>query len=309
MIPTVRILDPLFALPILRADNNGRATWVHVNARAQWQRGTGWQANLYGGVQTGGNNWAAMFVPVSELKVTDLNAALWSYRLTAAQTFGVNIVIWVHDPNNFAKRAEITQLGNVAGLGKTLGLNAHTLDKTVAQFFWNGEDWSTGEAVALTGSGLTSGPGNLYTWAQFQADALFSTWHIYRISLEYGWEASGTFDNVWVVELKLNGYMVPIRPSVEEMLEMLRGSGAVYIKVDAAGADTARRFETSVKRLRDAYLLVTVQDQKFGDSASQTYTVAADASINFRHIDISTLYFKNATGGQNGTVTILGTEE
>ena len=308
MIPTRRILDPIFGQPLLRAANNGRALWTRVNALSQWQKGTGWQANLYGGVQDGWNDWAAMFVPVSELKVTDFNSALWSYYMTAAQTFGVNLVIWVHDPNDFNKRAEITQRGNVAGLGKTLGWNSHNLDKTVAQFFWNGEDWSTGSAVALAGSDLTSG--TLYTWAQFQADVLFQTWHIYRVSLEYGWEASGTFDHVWVVELKLNGMQIPVRPSVAEMLEMIRGTGVAYLKVEATAVDTARRFETEVKRLRDALITVSVQDMLFGDSDDQTYPVATtDDPLNFRHIDISTLYFKNAAPGANGTVTILGTEE
>ncbi len=211
-VPTRRILEPIFGKPMLRSANNGRALWTRVNNLGQWQKGTGWQANLYGGVQTGYDDWAAMFVPTSELRVSDFNAALWTYDMTAAQTFGVNVVIWAHHPNDFSKRVEITQRGNVAGLGKTLGWNSHTLDKTVAQFFWNGEDWSTGEAVALAGSDLTSGPGELYTWAQFQADVLFRDWHIYRVSLEYGWEASGTFDNVWVVELKLNGMQIPIKP-------------------------------------------------------------------------------------------------
>lgn len=310
MIPTRRILDPIFGRPILRAANNGRALWTRVNTLSQWQKGTGWQANLYGGVQTDGNNWAGLFVPTSELKVTDFNAALWSYYMTQAQTFGVNIVIWVHDPNNFNKRAEITQLGNVAGLGKTLGYNSHTLDKTVAQFFWNGEDWSTGEAVALAGSGLTANPPNYYSWEQFQADTLFKGWHIYRISLEYGWEASGTFDHVWVVELKLNGMQIPIRPSAEEMLEMIRGTGVAYLKVESTATDDPRRFETTTKRLRDAYIKVSVQNMLFGDSAGQTYPVATtDDPLNFRHIDISTLYFKNAAPGADGTVTILGTEE
>jgi len=219
--------------------------------------------------------------------------------MTAAQTMGVNLVIWVHDPNDFSKRAEITQRGNVAGLGKALGWNSHNLDKTVAQFFFYGE--------GTTGTGLTAG--TLYTWAQFQADVLFRTWNIYRISLEYGWEASGTFDHVWVVELKLNGMQIPIRPGVEEMLEMLRGSGAVYVNSDTAEADTARRFETTPKILKDVIISVVTQSQLFGNSAGQTYPVAADATIGITKIDISTLYFKNAAAGQNGTVHILGVEE
>jgi len=296
-VPTRRILEPIFGKPVLRAANNGKAQWTRVNDLSQWQKGTGWQANLYGGVQTN-DDWAAMFVPVAELPVLDFKSAMWSYLMTAAQTMGVNTVIWVHDPNDFDNRAEITQLGGHADLPKAAGWNAFSFSPATAGMFFYGE--------GTTGTGLTAG--TQYTWAQFQADVLFKTWTIYRISLEYGWEASGTFDNVWVAELKLNGVQIPIRPGAEEMLEMLRGTGVVYIKADTAGSAAARRFETVTKRLRDAYITVTTQDQLFGTSASQTYPVAVGASINFRHIDISTLYFKNDAGG-NGTVTVLGTEE
>ena len=294
-VPTRRILDPIFGQPILRAENNGRALWTRVNALSQWQKGTGWQANLYGGVQTG-DDWAAMFVPVSEMKVTDFNAALWSYYMTGTQTMGVNLVIWAHDPNDFSKRAEITQRGNVAGLGKAAKWNSHTLDKTVAQFFFYGE--------GTTGTGLTAG--TLYTWVQFQADPLFSTWHIYRVSLEYGWEASGTFDHVWVVELKLNGMQIPIRPSVEEIIS---GSGDVYVNSNTSTDDTARRFETTPKILRDVIVIVKTKAQVFGDSANQTYPVATDGTFGITRIDISTLYFKHAVAGEDGTVHILGVEE
>jgi len=213
-VPTRRILDPIYGSPILRAANNGSATWAKVNTSSQWQKGTGWQASLYGGVQTG-DDWGAIFIPTLEQKVTDFNSAQWSYYMTATQTMGVNLVIWVHNPNNFNQRAEITQLGNTALLGKTLGWNSHTLLKTTDQFAWYGEDWSGGSAAALTGSGLTSG--TQYGWDDFQADALFKNWTIYRISLEYGWEASGTFDYVWVVEAKLNGQVIPFLPSLAEI--------------------------------------------------------------------------------------------
>jgi len=213
-VQVIRTLDPIYGSPILRAANNGSATWAKINTSSQWQKGTGWQASLYGGVQTG-DDWGAMFFPTLEQRIPDFNSAMWSYYMTAAQTMGVNIVVWVHDPTDYSKRAEITQRGNVAGLEKTLGWNSHTLDKTTDQFMWYGEDWSGGSAAALTGSDLTSG--SLYSWSDFQADTLFMGWTIYRISLEYGWEASGTFDYVWVVEAKFNGQSIPFVPSAAEI--------------------------------------------------------------------------------------------
>ena len=337
MIPTRRILDPIFGQPILRAANNGLAKWTQVNTSSQWQKGTGWQANLYGGVQTG-DDWASMFVPVSELRIIDFNSALWSYYMTAAQTFGVNLVIWVHDPNDFSKRAEITQLANVVGLGKALGWNSHTLVKTTDQFFFYGE--------GTTGTGLTAGPANLYGWDDFQADALFKTWDIYRISLEYGWEASGTFDQVWVAELKVNGMQIPIKPGPDELLtrmgevqatpssytllrrlkDLLTGivlatgtniigkvqdsfGGNVYSKTMTMADDNATRFETSAKKLRDVIIIVTTNNMLLGETGTEVYPVGADEIVGFTKVDISTLYFKNASAGSNGTITILGVEE
>uniref|UniRef100_A0A6M3KCA3 Uncharacterized protein n=1 Tax=viral metagenome TaxID=1070528 RepID=A0A6M3KCA3_9ZZZZ len=217
-VPTRRVLDPIYGSPILRAANNGTAVWNKINTSSQWQNGTGWQACLTGGVQTG-DDWGAAFFPVnSDVLVSDFNATLttqWKYYMTATQTMGVNIVIWVHDPNNLSKRAEITQIGGNSLLGKTLGWNSHKLLNTTTQFVWYGEDWSGGSAAALTGSDLTSG--TQYTWNQFRADKLFSNYVIYRVSLESGWEASGTFQSVWVTEAMFNGQSVPIIPSVSEI--------------------------------------------------------------------------------------------
>jgi len=85
-------------------------------------------------------------------------------------------------------------------------------------------------------------------------------------------------------------------------------SGAVYVNSDTATDDNARRFETSSKKLRDMVIYVETNDQLFGDSASQTFPIAAGSSFGITQIDISTLYFCNATAGQNGTVHIIGVE-
>lgn len=201
----------LFGKPVLRYQNNGMAGWCKENSLSQWQKGGGWTANLYGGAQTGNDDWAAIFIPVNDMPVSEFSDAQWSYYMTGTQTMGVNIVIWVHDYEDFDKRAEITQRGNVSGLEKTRYWNSHTLNTATSQFFYYGEDWSSTAAAALAGSNLTSG--TLYTWAQFQADNLFKNWSIYRISFEYGWEASGTFADVWLAEVNLNGISVPLKPS------------------------------------------------------------------------------------------------
>lgn len=86
-------------------------------------------------------------------------------------------------------------------------------------------------------------------------------------------------------------------------------SGATYVNSDTATSDAARRFETASKKLKDIVLYVETSDQLFGNASAQTFPVIADRSLGFTQVDISTLYFKNKTLGQNGTVHIIGVED
>ena len=191
----------LFGHPVLRADNNATAAWTTNMTSPIYQKGGGWTAEFFGGVQTG-DDWAACYIPVNELPVSHFQEAQWSYYMTATETMGINIVIWVHDADDFDKRAEITQLGGHADLEKSAGWNAFEFTSDTAGMFYYGENT---EGTLLTA-------GTQYTWAQFQADNLFKDWVIYRISLEYGWEASGTFDLAYLAEVKLNEVPVPLFP-------------------------------------------------------------------------------------------------
>ena len=85
--------------------------------------------------------------------------------------------------------------------------------------------------------------------------------------------------------------------------------GATYENQDTATADTARRFETSGKKLRDVLIRVETYAQYFGDSSNQRLEVGGGDYMWMTKIDISTLYFKNKTAGENGVVTILAVEE
>lgn len=85
--------------------------------------------------------------------------------------------------------------------------------------------------------------------------------------------------------------------------------GNVYSKTMTMASDAATRFETSAKKLRDVVIAVTTQNMLLGETGVEVFPLAAGSSINFSKVDISTLYFKNAAAGQNGTIIILGTEE
>lgn len=201
---SISVVIPMFGEPTLLAVRNSDAVWSRGSVDPLYQKSTtGWLANLYGGVQSG-DDYASLEIPVKEMPLTDLASAMWSYYMTQAQSAGVNMVIWVHDPTDFDKRAEITQVMGHAGLEKGAGWNAHELDHAVAQFFFNGEGIS-GNTVCVTA-------GTHYTLDQFQADPLFSTWTIYRISFEYGWVGSGTFLDVWVADVQINGVQIPLKP-------------------------------------------------------------------------------------------------
>ena len=90
------------------------------------------------------------------------------------------------------------------------------------------------------------------------------------------------------------------------MADNLVYTSGTYVESDTASTDAARRFETSFLYLKDIVILVKTKGQLFGDADGQTYPVGIGESLGLSGIDISTLYFKNATAGQNGTVHILG---
>jgi hypothetical protein len=85
--------------------------------------------------------------------------------------------------------------------------------------------------------------------------------------------------------------------------------GSVYSKTMTMTDDNATRFETSAKKLRDVVIIVTDNNMLLGETGVEVYPVDADDIVGFTKVDISTLYFKNASAGSNGTITILGVEE
>lgn len=83
-------------------------------------------------------------------------------------------------------------------------------------------------------------------------------------------------------------------------------SGDIYSKTMTMSDDNATRFETSMKKLRDVVMIVKTNNMLLGSTGVEVYPVGAGETIGFTRIDISTLYFKNAVAGSNGTIIILG---
>lgn len=85
--------------------------------------------------------------------------------------------------------------------------------------------------------------------------------------------------------------------------------GNVYSKTMTMANDNATRFETTAKKLRDVIIVVKTNAMLLGETGVEVYPVGVDEPIGFTKVDISTLYFKNAGAGANGTIAILAVEE
>ena len=85
----------------------------------------------------------------------------------------------------------------------------------------------------------------------------------------------------------------------------IRAGGDIYSKTMTMSNDSATRFETTIKTLRDVIITVETNPMLLGKTGVVVYPVAAGASVGWSKVDISTLYFKNAGAGNNGKITIL----
>lgn len=287
----------LFGEPVLRAGGVSLVSWCKENSLSQWQKGGGWTANLYSGVNTG-DDWAGVFIPVNELPITQFTTAQWSYLMTAAETAGVNIVIWIHDPTAFEKRAEVTQVGG--SVAKAAGWNSQAFTTATTGMFYYGE--------GTTGSGLTAG--TQYTWSQFQADTIFDSWTIYRISLEYGWEASGTLDDAWLAEVTLNGMPIQLKPGEGE------SAGEETIQIYGATPNPSTTVSTIItprasKRVRIHSIFMTTASatastfEVYFHTGTNITTTPAKA-ICMASLDLGVADFAMAQFGDKGPLGAVG---
>ena len=89
----------------------------------------------------------------------------------------------------------------------------------------------------------------------------------------------------------------------------LGAGGDTYSKTMTMSDNNATRFESSKKTLRDVIILVETNPMLLGKTGTEVFPVAADGTIGWAKVDISTLYFKNAGADNNGKITILGVED
>lgn len=83
-------------------------------------------------------------------------------------------------------------------------------------------------------------------------------------------------------------------------------TGTAYEDQVTAAADTAFRLVTSETKIRDVIVYVSGNNALVGDADNQRMPLNVGESLGISWIDLSTLYFKNATAGNNTTITVLG---
>lgn len=83
-------------------------------------------------------------------------------------------------------------------------------------------------------------------------------------------------------------------------------SGDVYENEHTMASDSAYRFETTATKLRGATILISTHDALVGDSTNQRYPKSSGTTLSVGDVDMSTLYFKNASAGNNTKINIIG---
>ena len=111
---------------------------------------------------------------------------------------------------------------------------------------------------------------------------------------------------------KINVDDNPITPSGTKigddsvMLNSLLFSGDVYENEHTMTDDLKYRFETTTLKLRGAVIYISEYGVLIGDSENQRYPKLAGNVLSIGDVDLSTIYFKNSTPGQDAKLNILG---
>ena len=168
-----------FGTPTLEAGGNGSAVWK-ASPTASDDHTISWTAHLSGGAQTSYNDYAKVIIPVNEMPFTNLKSVRLSPYYTASSGGDMAVCVYMHDPDNPEQNIELSHTPYTNVLAGYRDLNFPT-EPGSSSWGWYGavsdtpdtcpNDWDTSS----------------YTWAQFQADSVFKTWTIYRISFDYGY--------------------------------------------------------------------------------------------------------------------------
>lgn len=86
-------------------------------------------------------------------------------------------------------------------------------------------------------------------------------------------------------------------------------SGDVYSNTKTMTDDGAHRFETKDLLLLDVVVIVETNHMLLGKHDAVVYPADKGSTVGWTMVNLSTLYFKNATAGSNGKISILGVKK
>lgn len=86
-------------------------------------------------------------------------------------------------------------------------------------------------------------------------------------------------------------------------------SGDIYSNQLTMTVDSPVRFETEDVMLLDVVVIVETYAMLLGKHNAIVYPMGKGATLGFTMVNLSTLYFKNATAGNNGKISIIGVKK
>ena len=115
-----------------------------------------------------------------------------------------------------------------------------------------------------------------------------------------------------VQKIRIDGSEVtPSGKSIDDeniMLNAIRFGGDVYENEHTMVDDLKYRFESTSLKLADVIIAISLKGVLVGDSSNQRFPQIVGSTFGFTKVDISKLYFKNASAGQNCKVNIIATK-
>lgn len=86
-------------------------------------------------------------------------------------------------------------------------------------------------------------------------------------------------------------------------------SGDAYSNTMTMANDNPTKFEVDDVMLLDVIIIVETYAMLLGKYDAVVYPVGANDTLGFTKLNLSTLYFKNATAGENGKISILAVKK
>lgn len=287
-VPTRIIKRGMFGQPTLQwLKNNGTASSGRAVWAKEWTRYGEWTARLTPGAQSG-DDYGAVEFTVNNMRLEDLESIRYIYRMGSTEVIAPNVAIHVYDPNDIDNRADISLSHSHDDLGKTTSTwyKFDVLPATTG-LFWYGNN--------VTGSGLVAHgtAGNLYTLAQFQADVIFSTYVISKITIEYGYYSTGTIGAAHIAKISVNEEDILLEPPPGDVALLPIMTTPLATEITIASASTSETALAANPSRIYAFFQNdsdTVMYLRLGETSVANEGIRLSASGGWHEINLTNLY-------------------